>query len=83
MTTNFSKSGQHFKSQGIKCKRDIFFVDFEIASNRLEYQSHSYEIAMNVGYKASKINEIRNVISGFSYGKPFSALRPKLECSTS
>ena len=35
-------------------------------------QNKSYEITIN-GYRVRKINEIRNVIFGFRYGKPSSA----------
>ena len=45
-------------------------------------QNNSYEITIN-GFQVRKINEIRNVIFGFRYGKPSSALRPKLGCSPS
>ena len=45
-------------------------------------QNNSYEITMN-GFQVRKINEIRNVIFGPRYGKPSSALRPKLGCSPS
>ena len=43
-------------------------------------QNNSYEITIN-GFHFRKINEIRNVIFGLLYGKPSSALRPKLGCS--
>ena len=46
------------------------------------YQNNSYEITIN-GFQVRKINEIRNVIFGLRYGKPSSALRPKLGCSPS
>ena len=42
-------------------------------------QNNSYEITINV-FQVRKVNEIRNVIR---YGKPSSALRPKLGCSPS
>ena len=45
-------------------------------------QNNSYEITIN-GFQVRKINEIRNVIFGLRYGKPSSALRPKLGCSPS
>ena len=45
-------------------------------------QNNSYEITIN-GFKVRKINEIRNVIFGLCYGKPSSALKPKLGCSPS
>ena len=45
-------------------------------------QNNRYEITIN-GFKVRKINEIRNVIFVFCYGKPYSALRPKLGCSPS
>ena len=45
-------------------------------------QNNSYEITIN-GFQVRKINEIRNVIFGLRYGKPSSALRPKLRCSPS
>ena len=45
-------------------------------------QNNSYEITVN-GFKVRKIYEIRNVIFGLRYGKPSSALRPKLGCSPS
>ena len=46
------------------------------------YQNNSYEITMS-GFQVRKVNEIRNVIFGLRYGKPSSALRPKLGCSPS
>ena len=45
-------------------------------------QNDSYEITIN-GFQVSKINEIRDVVFGLLYGKPSSALRPKLGCSPS
>ena len=45
-------------------------------------QNNYYEITMK-GYQVRKINEIKNVIFGLRYGKPSSALRPKLGCSPS
>ena len=45
-------------------------------------QNNSYEITIN-GFQVRKINEIRNVIFGLRFGKPSSALRPKLGCSSS
>ena len=45
-------------------------------------QKNSYEITIN-GFQVRKINEIRNVVFGLRYGKPSSALRPKLGCSPS
>ena len=45
-------------------------------------QNDSYELTMS-GYQARKINEIRKVNFGLLYGKPSSALRPKLGCSPS
>ena len=45
-------------------------------------QNDSYKITIN-GFQVRKINEIRNVIFGLRYGKPFSAWRPKLGCSPS
>ena len=45
-------------------------------------QNNSYEITIN-GFQVRKINEISNVIFGLRYGKPSSALRPKLGCSPS
>ena len=45
-------------------------------------QNDSYEITIN-GFQVRKINEIRKVIFGVHYGKPSSALRPKLGCSPS
>ena len=42
-------------------------------------QNNSYEITIN-GFQVRKINEIRNVIFDLRYGKPSSALRPKLGC---
>ena len=45
-------------------------------------QNSGYEITIN-GFQVGKINELRNVIFGLRYGKPFSALRSKLGCSTS
>ena len=35
------------------------------------------------GFQVRNIDEIRNLIFGLRYGKPFSALRPKLGCSPS
>ena len=43
-------------------------------------QNDSYEITIN-GFQVRKINEIINVIFGLRYGKPSSALTPKLGCS--
>ena len=45
-------------------------------------QNNCYEITIN-GFQVRKINEIRNIIFGLRYGKPSSALRPKLGCSPS
>ena len=45
-------------------------------------QNNNYEITIN-GFQVRKINEIRNVLFGLRYGKPSSALRPKLGCSPS
>ena len=45
-------------------------------------QNDSYEITINA-FHVRKVNEIRNVIFGLRYGKPSSALRPKLGCSPS
>ena len=45
-------------------------------------RNNSYEITIN-GYQVRKINKIRNIIFGLSYGKPSSVLRSKLECSPS
>ena len=45
-------------------------------------QNNSFEITIN-GNQVRKTKEIRNVIFGLCYGKPFSALRPKLGCSLS
>ena len=45
-------------------------------------QNNSYEIIID-GFQVRKINEIRNGIFGLRYGKPSSALRPKLGCSPS
>ena len=45
-------------------------------------QNNSYEITINC-FQVRKINEIRNVIFGLRYGKTSSALRPRLECSSS
>ena len=45
-------------------------------------QNDSYEITVN-GFQVRKINEVINVIFGLRYGKPSSALRPKLGCSSS
>ena len=45
-------------------------------------QNNSKEITID-GYQVRKINEIGNVIFGLRYGKPSSALRPKLGCSPS
>ena len=45
-------------------------------------QNDSYGITIN-GFQVTKINEIRNVNCGLRYGKPSSALRPKLGCSPS
>ena len=42
-------------------------------------QNNSYEITIN-GFQVINIKEIRNVIFGFHYEKPSSALRPKLGC---
>ena len=42
-------------------------------------QNNSYEVTIN-GFQVRKINEI---IFGLRYGKPSSALRPKLGCSPS
>ena len=41
-------------------------------------QNNSYDITIN-GFQVRKINEIRNLIFGLRYGKPSSALRPKLD----
>ena len=38
-------------------------------------QINGYVITMN-GYQVKKLNEIRDVIFGFSFGKPSSVLRP-------
>ena len=51
-------------------------------NNVVMIHNNSYEITIN-GFQVRKINEIRNVIFGLLYGKPFSALRPKLGCSPS
>ena len=45
-------------------------------------KNNSYEITIN-GFQVRKRNEIRNVVFGLHYGKPSSALRPKLGCSPS
>ena len=45
-------------------------------------QNNSSEITIN-GFQVRNINEIRNVIFGLRFGKPSSALRPKLGCSPS
>ena len=45
-------------------------------------QNNSYEMTIN-GFQVRKINEIRNIIFSLRYGKPSSALRPKLGCSPS
>ena len=45
-------------------------------------QNNSYEITI-YGFQVRKRNEKRNVIFGLRYGKPSSALRPKLGCSPS
>ena len=45
-------------------------------------QNDSYEITIN-GFQVRKVNEIRDVIFDLRYGKPSSALRPKLGCSPS
>ena len=60
-------------------------IDYEMFVRMLTVhcdQNNSYEITIN-GFQVRKINEIRNVIFGFRYGKPSSALRPKLGCSPS
>ena len=71
----------------LKCKKMLFLkkCDFEMFVRMLTVhcdQNNSYEITIN-GFQVRKINEIRNVIFGLRYGKPSSALRPKLGCSPS
>ena len=62
----------------------VFNDEFQISvsNNNCRYQNNSYEITIN-GFQVRKINEIRNEIFGLRYGKPSSALRPKLGCSPS
>ena len=45
-------------------------------------ENNCYKITIN-GFQVKNINEIRNIIFGLRYGKPSSALRPKLGCSPS
>ena len=59
-----------------------FLSSFIILLDEIKDQNNSYEITIN-GFQVRKIDEIRNVISGLRYGKPSSALRPKLGCSPS
>ena len=40
-------------------------------------QNNSYDISIN-GFQVRKISEVRKVLFGLRYGKPFSASRPKL-----
>ena len=51
-------------------------------NNPISDQNNCYEITIN-GFQVRKINEIINVMFGLHYGKPSSALRPRLGCSPS
>ena len=68
-----------------KNSSDFYNINPEIFIRMLTVhcdQNNSYEITIN-GFQVRKINELRNVIFGLRYGKPSSALRPKLGCSPS
>ena len=60
----------------------LFLFTTSVPTTIICDENISYEITISC-YKVRKINEIRNVIFGLRYGKPSSALRPKLGCSPS
>ena len=59
---------------------DVVKIFQNVAVTNISDQNDSYEITIN-GFKVRKRNEMINVILGLPYGKPSSALRPKLGCS--
>ena len=76
-------SNIYFRSTCPNWKVKSFMIQFgPVNSQKYSDQDNSYKKTIN-GFQVRKINKIRNVIFGLPYGKPSSALRPKLECSSS